>query len=141
MRISVPKLLRTVALVAVTSAAFGYGLACLAGPFADAQAALLRGNTNVPSERMRVRMPLALAATSVAVVVAFEAMAALLRRNDAAPATPKPRVATASGMDAEVEALLNGILAQTEADRLAQTPPPEAETSGTGGPRNLSTAH
>jgi len=143
MRAFILKLLKTGVPVAVVSAAIGYGVALLAGPYADAQAGLLRGNTDVPSERMQVRMPLALGATSFAVVVAFEGLTALLRRNNATPVTPtrKARVATESGMDAEVEAMLNGILAQTEAAQAAPTPASGSEAPGTGGPRNLSTAH
>ena len=145
MRTFLRKLLTTGLPVAVVSAVLGYGLACFAGTFADAQAASLRGNTDVPSERMKVRIPLLLAGMSFTTVVAVEALAALFRRNR--PATlpapaPKARAVSESGLDAEVEALLNGILAQTEADRLAQTPPPAvSETSGSGGPRNLSTTH
>ena len=59
MRASLVEVLRTGLKVAMVSGLVGYGLACLAGPYADSQAALVRGNTDVPSERMKVRMPLA----------------------------------------------------------------------------------
>ena len=145
MRAYVLEVLRTGLRVALVSGLVGYGLACLVGPYADGQAALVRGNTDVPSERMKVRIPLILGGLSFAIVAATEGVSALVRANKPTPAvtpTPKPPAVTASGMDAEVEALLNQILAQTQAENLTQTPPPsDGESSGTGAPRNLSTTH
>lgn len=145
MRAYLLEVLRTGLRVALVSGLVGYGLACLVGPYADGQAALVRGNTDVPSERMKVRMPLIVGGLSLAIVAALEGVATLARRNRPALAvapTPKLPAVTASGMDAEVEALLNQILAQTQPEGLAQTPPPsDGEPSGSGAPRNLSTTH
>ncbi len=145
MRAYLLEVLRTGLRVALVTGLVGYGLACLVGPYADGQAALVRGNTDVPSERMKVQMPLFLGSLSFAAVAALKGVAALMRSAKPTPAvarTPKVPAFTASGMDAEVEALLNQILAQTQAENLAQTPPPiDGKSSGTGGPRNLSTTH
>ena len=92
-------------------------------------------------------MPLVLGGLSFMTVVVLEGIASLVRaKKVVTPVTPPPpvaRAASGSGMDAEVEALLNQILAQTQAEGLTQTPPQagDAESSGTGGPRNLSTTH
>ena len=145
MRAYLLEVLRTGLRVALVSGLVGYGLACLAGPYADSQAALVRGNADVPSERMKVRMPLVLGGLSFAAVAALEGVASLVRaKKPAPPVTPPPvvRAPSGSGMDAEVEALLNQILAQTQAENPTQTPPPiDGASSGTGAPRNLSTTH
>ncbi len=143
MRAYLLEVLRTGLRVALVTGLIGYGMACLVGPYADGQAALVRGNTEVPSERMKVRMPLFLGGLSFASVAVLEGIATLVRAKKPVPAAPpKARVATETGMDAEVEALLNQILAQTQAENLAQTPPPiGGESPGTGAPRNLSTTH
>ena len=140
MRAYLLEVLRTGLRVGLVSGLVGYGLACLAGPYADAQAALVRGNTDVPSERMKVRMPLVLGGLSFATVAVLEGIASLVRtKKPVEPVTPPPVVPapSGSGMDAEVEALLNQILAQTPAETPGQTPPPsEGESPDAGGPRN-----
>ena len=145
MRAFLGKLLTTGVPVAVMSGVLGYVVASFAGSYADAYAAQIRGNTDTPSERMKVRVPPLMAGMSFAAVVVMEGLPALLRRNRVTPGavpTPGNRVSSASGMDAEVEALLNQILAQTESENPTQTPPAvDGVSSGAGGPRNLSTTH
>ncbi len=145
MRAFLGKLLTTGVPVAVMSGVLGYVVASFAGSYADAYAAQIRGNTDTPSERMKVRVPPLMAGMSFAAVVILEGLPALLRRGRATPGaapTPANRVASASGMDAEVEALLNQILAQTESENSTQSPPPgDGVSSAAGGPRNLSTTH
>ena len=146
MRAFLGKLFTTGVPVAVASGVLGYLVASFAGSYADGFAAQLRGNTETPSVRMKERIPPLMAGVSFAAVVVSEGASSLLRRNRVTPAatsTPTSPASSASGMDAEVEALLNKILAQTEAENLTQTPPPSAGTSGdaVGAPRNLSTTH
>ena len=125
MRAFLIKILKAGVPVALLSAAVGYGLASLAGPFADAQAAQAQVPGELPSSVMKVRLPLLMAGACLAAVAAWEALGALVRSRRAAPATtpvPKGQGPSASGMDAEVEALLNQILAQTEREARPQTP-------------------
>ncbi len=137
------KVLKTGLPVSLLSAAIGYGLATFAGTFADAQVLQTGGTGELPSAKMKVRMPLLLGGLSFGAFASMEAVAAYFRNRRAAPAakpTPKRQATTATGLDSEVEALLNKILAQTEAEALTQTPIPGV-SSDAHEPRNLSTTH
>ena len=137
------KVLKTGIPVSLLSAAIGYGLATFAGNFADAQVLQTGGTGELPSAKMKVRMPVLLGGLTFGAFVSMEAVATLARNRRGAPAakpTPKIRATTASGMDSEVEALLNQILARTEADALTHTPIPGV-SSDAHEPRSLSTTH
>lgn len=137
------KVLKSGVPVSLLSAAIGYGLATFAGTFADAQMLQTGGTGELPSAKMKVRMPLLLGGLTFGAFVSMEAFAAFVRNRRGAPAakpTPKLRATTASGLDSEVEALLNQILAQTEAEALTQTPIPGV-SSDAHEPRSLSTTH
>ena len=137
------KVLKTGIPVSLLSAAIGYGLATFAGNFADAQVLQTGGTGELPSAKMKVRMPVLLGGLTFGAFVSMEAVATLARNRRGAPAakpTPKIRATTASGMDSEVEALLNQILARTEADALTHTPIPGV-SSDAHEPRSLSMTH
>jgi hypothetical protein len=143
MRAFLFNVLKTGLPVALLSAAVGYGLATFAGNFADAQVLRSGATGELPSAKMKVRMPVLLGGLTFGAFVSMEAVATLARNRHGAPAaklTPKLRATTASGMDSEVEALLNRILAQTEAEALTQTPIPGV-SSDAHEPRSLSTTH
>ena len=111
------KVLTTGVPTALAAALIGYGLACFLGGFADSTAGV---SDESPSARMKVRMPLVLGGTSFAVLVALEGVSALVKRP--APSPPPASAVTASGLDAEVEALLNTILAQTPSTDTVRAP-------------------
>ena len=137
------KVLKTAVPVALVSAALGYGLASFVGPFADAEVAQAGGGGEPPSAKMKVRLPVLTGGLSFGVLVTMQGIGAFVRGRRSMPAArpaPKVRPTTEAGMDSEVEALLNQILAQTQAEALTQIPRPE-ESSKANDPRNLSTAH
>lgn len=138
------KVLKTGVPVALVSAALGYGLASFVGPFADAEVAQAGGGGELPSAKMKARLPVLTGGLSFAVLVTMEGIAAFARGRRsviAAGLAPKVRQKTEAGMDSEVEALLNQILAQTQAAAASDQIPTPEESSRANEPRNLSTAH
>ena len=137
------KVLKTAVPVALVSAALGYGLASFVGPFADAEVAQAGGGGEPPSVKMKVRLPVLTGGLSFGVLLTVQGIGAFVRGRRGVPAgrpAPKVRPTTAAGMDSEVEALLNQILAQTQAEASTQMPTPE-ESSSANEPRSLSTTH
>lgn len=143
MRANFVKVLKTGVPVVLMSAGLGYGLATFVGPFADAEVAQAGGSGELPSVKMKVRLPVLTGGLSLGVLVTMQGIGAFVRGRRGVPAgrpAPKVRPTTEAGMDSEVEALLNQILAQTQAEASTQMPTPE-ESSRANEPRNLSTVH
>jgi hypothetical protein len=131
MRLFVRKMLRGGVPLALVAAAVGYGLASFVGGLADAQVARRPDSGTPPSQVMKVRLPLAMALGSVGLLALLEAPAAFLRSRRRGVEPPAP-VRTPTGLDSEVEALLNRIQEQTTAenDDTAEVPAVHASPAG-----------
>lgn len=126
MKLLLTRILRNGAIVAITLAIFGSMMASVAGVWLAGQPAMSRstdapGNATDLAADLRIRIPLALAAWGFGLVTAFELLLYLVRGNPKPAATATSPAATAPGSDAEVDALYNKLLTDSE----ATTPRPE----------------
>jgi hypothetical protein len=142
MKLLEPRILRISLIAAIISAGIGWGLASVAGIIMQSElGSVIRDEEELQRLQdsvveMKYRIPMVCAVGTMAIIVLVEGGLALLRKPKSTIQATKPALSS-SGMDPEVEALLNQILAQS--GDLVSTPPPAALREPA--PEMSSTAH
>ncbi|MGL6074141.1 MAG: hypothetical protein ACRC8S_08270 [Fimbriiglobus sp.] len=138
---SVIRVLKTCLIAASISAVIGYVLGSVAAILMESEMGGISRdpeemlNVRAAAQNMKIRIPLLCAGATTLLIVVMEGFFALVRPKIAKTPPAPPCPPTHEGMDPEVEALLNQILAQS--GQLVETPPPVAFREG----RTLSTTH
>ncbi len=129
MRATFLRILKSGLPTAVLLAGLGYLYAIVAGIYLDTTApprptGLPGTDGERATQALEVRLPILMGGSGFALVAGCELLLSLWRRPDAGKTAAPPDAAPASGLDPEVEKLLNQLLEQADAADARRSVPP-----------------